>query len=204
MSSETGSNVPARPKVDNPPQDPAVLDPEAQDPDEDAKLKLQLAIFDVTRRGATGKSLEEIREMLMAAFAARNVAPPPFTWVESAASSAFYGEPYIIDYPTAIAADDLEAAPDEAVRERLADRRKLREVQLPEGILPKPSEWNIPANEVTSADPGRGGRGALRNLMTPEGPSRQILAATALAGVVLAALAVIQLSRRTSRASLEG
>ena len=194
MSSETGSNVPARPKVANPPQDPAVLDPEAQDPDEDAKLKLQLAIFDVTRRGATGKSLEEIREMLMAAFAARNVAPPPFTWVESAASSAFYGEPYILDYPTAIAADDLEAAPDEAVRERLADRRKLREVQLPEGILPAPSEWNIPANEVT------GGRTSKASLARSNGAAALPLGALAAAGIL--AFLALRLSRRqTGRTS---
>lgn len=184
-------------------QDPAVLDPDAQDPDAEEKLRLQLAIFDVSR-DAGGRGLQEIREMLLSAFAARGVAAPPATWVESVASSAFYGEPYIIDYPTAIAADDLEPAPNPEVRERLAARRELREVQLPPGIFPSQEEWNIPANEVTSADRGRGGRAALRALKAPEGLSRQLLAAVGLAGVVLAALAIIQLSRRTSRVSLEG
>ncbi|BCW76646.1 hypothetical protein [Arthrobacter sp. NicSoilB11] len=180
--------------VDPTGQDPAVVDPEAHDPDGDAKLKLQLAIFDVTRRGATGKSLEEIREMLLTAFTARDVAPPPFTWVESVASSAFYGEPYIIDYPTAIAADDLEAAPDETVRERLAARRKLRETQLPQGILPAPSEWHIPANEVT------GGRTRQATMAGRNGAA--VLALVALAAGAVVAVVALRLSRRpTGRSS---
>jgi hypothetical protein len=203
MSSETGSTDPNSEAVPGTSQDPAVLDPDAQDPDAEEKLRLQLAIFDVSR-DAGGRGLQEIREMLLSAFAARGVAAPPATWVESVASSAFYGEPYIIDYPTAIAADDLEPAPNPEVRERLAARRELREVQLPPGIFPSQEEWNIRANEVTSADRGRGGRAALQALKAPEGLSRQLLAAVGLAGVVLAALAIIQLSRRTSRVSLEG
>ncbi|WP_285248581.1 hypothetical protein [Pseudarthrobacter sp. efr-133-R2A-89] len=171
--------------VDPTGQEPAVVDPEAHDPDPDAKLKLQLAIFDVTRRGATGKSLEEIREMLLTAFAARDVAPPPFTWVESAASSAFYGEPYIIDYPTAIAADDLEAAPDETVRKRLAARRELREVQLPPGIFPSREEWKIPANEAT-------GTAGTRTLSPSGWGGRAVLAVAALAAVAVAAIAAIR------------
>lgn len=179
--------------VDPTGQDPAVVDPEAHDPDGEAKLKLQLAIFDVIRRGATGKSLDEIREMLLTAFAARDVAPPPFTWVESAASSAFYGEPYIIDYPTAIAADDLEAAPDEAVRERLAARRKLRGTQLPQGILPAPSEWQIPANEVTG--------GGTRQATQAGRNGAAVLALVALAAGAVAVVA-LRLSRRpTGRSS---
>lgn len=203
MSSETGSTNPNSEAVPGTSQDPVVLDPDAQDPDAEEKLRLQLAIFDVSR-DAGGRGLEEIRDMLLSAFAARGVAAPPATWVESVASSAFYGEPYIIDYPTAIAADDLEPAPNPDVRERLAARRELREVQLPPGIFPSQEEWNIPANEVTTADQGRGGRGAFQALMAPGGPSRQLLAAVGLAGVVLAALAIIQLSRRTSRLPVEG
>ena len=154
MSSETGSTNANSEAVPGTSQDPAVLDPDAQDPDAEEKLRLQLAIFDVSR-DAGGRSLEEIRDMLLAAFAARGVAAPPATWVESVASSAFYGEPYIIDYPTAIAADNLEPAPNPEVRERLAARRELREVQLPPGIFPDASEWELSPREVTPVRPVR-------------------------------------------------
>lgn len=184
MSSEPGSTNPNPEAVPGTSQDPAVLDPDAQDPGAEEKLRLQLAIFDVSR-DAEGRSLEEIRDMLLSAFAARGVAPPPGTWVESVASSAFYGEPYIIDYPTAIAADNLEPAPNPEVRERLAARRELREVQLPPGIFPSQEEWDIPANEVTGA--------ASTRKLSPAGwEGRAVLAVAALAAVAVAAVAAIR------------
>ncbi|MDQ0147772.1 hypothetical protein [Pseudarthrobacter niigatensis] len=125
-------------------------DPSATDPGADAKLQLQLAIFDVTR-DAQGKSLDEIQEGLRAAFAARGVEAPPNTWLESVASSAFYGESYVIDFPAAIAADDAVPAPNKNARERLAYRRQLRQEKLPAGTFPSPAEWEVPASAITPA-----------------------------------------------------
>lgn len=193
MSSATGSNNPNSEDVPGTSQDPAVLDPDDQDPDAEQKLKLQLAIFDVSR-DAGGRSLEEIRDMLLAAFAARGVAAPPATWVESVASSAFYGEPYIIDYPTAVAADNLEPAPNPEVRERLAARRDLREVQLPPGIFPSREEWNIPANEVTGA-------GSTRTLSPAGWEGRAALAVAALAAVAIAAVVAVRAGAGRRRSS---
>ncbi|MFF2344605.1 hypothetical protein [Pseudarthrobacter sp. NPDC058119] len=189
MSSETGSTNANSEAVPGTSQDPAVLDPDAQDPDAEEKLRLQLAIFDVSR-DAEGRSLEEIRDTLLSAFAARGVAAPPATWVESVASSAFYGEPYIIDYPTAIAADNLEPAPNPEVRERLAARRELREVQLPAGIFPSREEWNIPANEGTGA-------GSTRTLSPAGWEGRAVLVMASLAAVAIAA--VVAIRGRTGR-----
>ncbi len=84
--------------------DPTGQDPTVKDPAADVKLQLQLAIFEASK-DSEGKSLAEILESLRSAFAARGVAEPPATWLESVASSAFYGEPYVIDFPTAVAAD---------------------------------------------------------------------------------------------------
>ena len=173
------------------------LDPSATDPMADEKVRLQLAIFDVSR-DAENRNLAEIRDMLLSAFAARGVAPPPGTWVESVASSAFYGEPYIIDYPTAIAADNLEPAPNPEVRERLAARRELREVQLPAGIFPSQDEWNIPANEVTG--------GSTRTQSITRWDSGAVLALAAMAAVAIAAVVAVRAGtgRRHTRTSGKG
>ena len=95
--------------------DPAGKDPTVQVPAADVKLQLQLAIFEASK-GSKGKSHAEILERLRSALAARGVAEPPPTWLESVASSAFYGKPYLIDFPTAIAADSAVPAPNQEVR----------------------------------------------------------------------------------------
>lgn len=160
--------------------DPALQAPGAGDPMADGKVRLQLAIFDVTR-DAGGKSLSEIQEMLLAAFSRHGVEPPPGTWVESVASSAFYGEPYIVDISAAVAADAMVPAPNEDVRERLAARRGLQQEKLPAGILPAPDEWNIPANEVTG---GSASPAALQSLTGWKSGAILGLAALAAAAVV--------------------
>ena len=187
MTTHPGTNDPA--DAEPLPTDPTGQDPTAKDPMADEKLHLQLAIFDVTRQ-AQGRALDDIQDMLRSAFAAHGVQPPPDTWLESVASSAFYGEPYIIDYPTALAADNVAPAPNSEVRERLAHRRELREEKLPPGIFPAPSEWELSPGEVTTT-----GTGAHR-VRLPEKPrwSRPVLIAAAFLG----ALAVALLAGRTS------
>ncbi|MFS0717286.1 hypothetical protein ABC337_13010 [Arthrobacter sp. 1P04PC] len=171
-----------------PVEDPTGQDPAATDPDAEAKLQLQLAIFEVSK-DSKGRSLDEIITRLRAAFADHGVDEPPFTWLESVASSAYYGEPYIIDFPTALAADDVVAAPNEQVRERLEKRRELREEKLPPGILPSASDWNIPEAAGRSATAGA-------NAFTPPASKNTVL--LAVAGAVVAA-AVVALSLRASR-----
>jgi hypothetical protein len=168
--------------------DPTGQDPAAVDPGEDWKMQLQLAIFDVAPN-AEGKNEDEIRDMLLAEFRRRGIESPPGTWLDSVASSAFYGEPYIVDLPAAVAADLVEPAPTEDVRERLASRRELQQEKLPAGILPAPSEWNIPANEVT------GGSSRRVSLPGRNGATVLALAAAGLAAAVLAVVAA-RVSRR--------
>ncbi|MDJ0455984.1 hypothetical protein PUN71_002045 [Arthrobacter sp. NQ7] len=153
----------------------------SSDPAADEKVRLQLAIFDVTRE-ADGRSLAEIREMLLAAFARYEVEPPPATWVESVASSAFYGEPYIVDLSAAVAADALAPAPDGDVRERLAARRELQQEKLPADIFPAPSEWNVPVTEAAD--------GSTRTVSLTKWDSGVVLAVAALAAAVVAVIAV--------------
>ncbi|WP_400158670.1 hypothetical protein [Arthrobacter sp. BPSS-3] len=171
-----------------PAEDPTGQDPAATDPDAEAKLQLQLAIFEVSK-DSKGRSLDEIITRLRAAFADHGVDEPPFTWLESVASSAYYGEPYIIDFPTALAADDAVSAPNEQVRERLETRRELREEKLPPGIFPSASDWNVP--EV-----------ARRGLKAPAkasatAPRTSIL--VAIVGCVVVAAAAAVLTARASR-----
>ena len=173
--------------------DPTGQDPSATDPMADEKVRLQLAIFEVTR-DAGGKSLSEIREMLLAAFSRHGVEPPPGTWVESVASSAFYGEPYIVDLNAAVAADAVVPAPNDDVRERLASRRELQEEKLPAGIFPASDEWNVPGGE------NAGGSTRTPSLATlTRWESGAILALAALAAA--AVVAVIAVRAGTGRAS---
>jgi hypothetical protein len=198
MSTNPGSTnqAGARPNdMDPARQDPARQDPAASDPMADEKVQLQLAIFEVTR-DAEGKSLEEIREMLLAAFSRHGVEPPPGTWVESVASSAFYGEPYIVDLSAAVAADAVVPAPNDDVRERLASARELQQEKLPAGIFPAPDEWKLSPDEVTTTGPGHQRRGAFRVLAPAAGASRRLLTAAGLAAAVLVALVAARASRR--------
>lgn len=188
MSFNPGKAGPVKPEPLKP--DPTGQDPSASDPGADAKLQLQLAIFEVTR-DAQGKSLEEILASLRAAFAAHGVDAPPNAWLESMASSAFYGEPYIIDFPAAIAADDAVPAPNKNARERLAYRRELRQEKLPAGTFPSPAEWEVPASAITH--PRRSGHvHTVAVSRTPSG-TRTVLVAVA---AVMAVLIVIRAVRR--------
>jgi hypothetical protein len=163
--------------------DPSGQDPAAVDPGEDSKVQLQLAIFDVTRN-AKGKNQDEIRDMLRTEFSRRGIASPPATWLDSVASSAYYGEPYIVDLPAAVAADALVPAPTEDVRQGLASRRRLRQEKLPPGIFPAPAEWNIPANEVTG--------GSARTVSLPGRKGAAALALAALAAAAVVAVVAIR------------
>jgi hypothetical protein len=174
--------------------DPTGQDPAAKDPAADAKLQLQLAIFEVTK-DAQGKSLDEILDRLRSAFAAHGVQTPPTTWLESVASSVFYGAPYIIDLPAAVAADAAVPAPSRDVRDQIASRRELREERLPAGTFPSPTDWQMPASEITHT--GTAGRAHQVHVSRPSGRTRAVLAAVGLvAAAVVAALAVRRSSRR--------
>ncbi|MGX5715380.1 hypothetical protein [Arthrobacter sp. MAHUQ-56] len=176
MSSTAGSTDPAYAVPAD--LDPDGLDPSAKDPAFDEKLRLQLAIFEVTR-DADGRGLGEIRDMLLAAFSRHGVQPPPGTWVESVASSAFYGEPYIVDLSAAVAADAIMPAPNDEVRERLASHRQLQQEKLPAGIFPAPEDWNLPGSEVR-----RGSTRTLSPLTRQEGGTVLVVAALVAAAVV--------------------
>lgn len=178
MSTNDRNAEPIAPEA--PDFDPAAEDPTAVDPMADEKVRLQLAIFEVTR-DAGGKGLPEIRAMLRAAFSRHGVETPPETWVESVASSAFYGEPYIVDLEAAVTADGIVPAPNEEVRERLASRRQLQQEKLPAGIFPTQADWNIPGNEAAG--------GSTRTLSLPRWESGAVRALAALA--VVAAVAVV-------------
>ena len=155
-------------------------DPSANDPMADEKVRLQLAIFEVTR-DADGQGMGEIREMLRAAFARHGVETPPATWVESVASSAFYGEPYIVDLPAAVLADSIIPAPNEEVRERLAAQRQLQQEKLPAEIFPAPADWNIPGSEAAAG-------GSTRTLSLTRWEGGAVLALAALAAVAVVAV----------------
>jgi hypothetical protein len=174
-------------------QDPAAVDPAAND-----RVKLQLAIFEVTRE-ARGKSLGEIRELLLTAFARHGVKPPPNTWINSVASAAVYGEPYIIDFPSALAADRQVPAPKESVRRRLAIRRELRQEQLPPGLFPSAADWDIPdgANGAASAGSSTAaGTGLSRAVKESTAGLRGLVAAAALTAAATVTVLAVRAARR--------
>ncbi len=172
--------------------------PGTNEPEEDSHVQLQLAIFNVTR-DAEGNDLEEIKARLRAEFARRGVQSPPATWLDSVASAAFYGKPYIVDLPSALAADDAVPAPTEEVREQLELRRELRNEKLPAGILPAASEWNLSPDEVTTAEPASpGGRSAHSTEGSAAG-LRPLLVAAALAAAVVLAFAAARSPRLGAR-----
>ncbi|NUS35765.1 MAG: hypothetical protein HOQ04_04780 [Pseudarthrobacter sp.] len=190
MSTDAGSlNQASGERLD---MDPAQLDPGATDPAADEKVRLQLAIFEVTR-DADGKGLGEIRDMLLAAFARHAVQPPPGTWVESVASSAFYGEPYIVDLSAAVAADAIVPAPNGEVRERLASHRQLQQEKLPAGIFPAPADWNLPGSEAS--------RGSTRILSLARWEGGTVLAVAAVVTAVVVAVLAVRISRRPAAGS---
>ena len=149
MSTSPGSVNPDAEPLD---PDPTGQDPSAKDPTAQEKMLLQAAIFEVTRQ-VDGKSLPGIKEMLQSEFARRGVQAPTPMWLDAVASAAFHGESYIIDFPAALAAEGAAPAPDQALRERLAVRRGLREEKLPAGIFPPASAWELDDNDVTVGDP---------------------------------------------------
>ena len=171
--------------------DPAGQDPTVNVPAADVKLQLQLAIFEASK-DSEGKSLAEILERLRSAFAARGVAEPPATWLESVASSAFYGEPYLIDFPTAVAADSAVPAPNQEVRNRLAGRRGLRAEKLPPGIFPSRDDWDVPIIESPAGAPEAVNRAVISRRTT------RIAVGLVFVGVVVAAI-VVQSARASNR-----
>lgn len=192
MSTTPSSREPARATPLN--VDPTGQDPDANDPMVNEKLQLQLAIFEVTP-AAQGKSLDEIQSMLRSAFAARGVESPPGTWLDSVASSVFYGEPYIIDLPAAVAADNTMPAPSEDVRRRLSSRRRLRQERLPAGIFPSPSDWDTPDDQATNATDTHHSRRSRPRIWSP-GPGPETVLAAVLIGVAVLIARAARAARR--------
>jgi hypothetical protein len=201
MTSTPDSVNPADAKPLNP--DPTGQDPSAQDPGAKEKMLLQSVIFEVTRE-AEGRSLPEIRDLLQSGFSRSGVTAPTNTWLDAVASAAFYGEPYIIDLPAALAADTAVAAPNVEVRERLASRRELRNEKLPAGTFPPASAWELDDSEVTgrTSEPGPDARTVLDSTRTV----RQVLAVAAASAAVLLGIAVVRAAkdRRRSRQPTAG
>jgi hypothetical protein len=184
--------------------DPTGQDPSAQDPGAKEKMLLQSVIFEVTRE-AKGRSMPEIRDMLQAGFSRSGVTAPTNTWLEAVASTAFYGESYIIDIPAALAADTAVAAPNPEVRERLASRRELRNEKLPAGTFPPASDWELDDNEITgkTSEPAPDARTVLESTRTV----RQLLAAAAASAAFLLGIAVLRAAnsrRRNTRRPSKG
>lgn len=178
--------------------EPAGQDPTVNVPAADVKLQLQLAIFEASK-GSEGKSLAEILERLRSAFAARGVAEPPATWLESVASSAFYGEPYLIDFPTAVAADSTVPAPNQEVRNRLAGRRELRAEKLSPGIFPSRDDWDVPIiKSPEAANPAGVSRRATRTA------AGLVFVGVVVAAIVIQSVRTSNLRRTTLRAKPRG
>lgn len=189
MSTSASSVNPADAKPLDP--DPTGQDPSATDPAAKQKVLLQSAIFEVTREAA-GKSLSDIRDMLRSEFSRRGVEAPTNIWLDSVASAAFYGEPYIIDFPAALAADAAVTAPNPEVRERLASRRELRNEKLPAGTFPPASDWVLDGSEVTGQTPKAGPGHRSRALLGSNPGVQRVLAAAAVAAATLLATAGIR------------
>ena len=182
----------ANPEPLNP--DPTGQDPSAADPAAATKLLLQMAIFEVTR-DAQGKSPQEILQRLRSAFADHGVQTPPGTWLESVASAAFYGEPYIIDLPAAVAADNILPAPSTEVRRRLATRRRLRQERPSAGSFPSAASWDAPGDDITHHRNFRHVHPATISRTTS--PTRMVLAAVGAAMAVLMALRAVRGAKYT-------
>jgi hypothetical protein len=159
-------------------------------------MLLQSVIFEVARE-AKGRSLPEIRDMLQSGFSRSGVTAPTNAWLDAVASAAFYGAPYIIDLPAALAADAAIAAPDPEMRERLASRRELRNEKLPAGTFPPASAWELDDSEVTGrtsgADPDA------RALLKRTRAVRQILAAVAASTAFLLGIMVLRAAKARRR-----
>lgn len=194
MSTTPDGVNPASPKPVDP--DPTGQDPSAQDPGAEQKMLLQSVIFEVARE-AEGRSLPEIRDMLQSGFSRSGVTAPTNMWLDAVASAAFYGAPYIIDLPAALAADAAIAAPDPEMRERLASRRELRNEKLPAGTFPPASAWELDDSEVTgrTSGPGTDARALLKRTRAV----RRILAAAAATAALLLGITVLRAANSRRR-----
>jgi hypothetical protein len=153
-------------------------------------VQRQLAIFEVASR-ARGKSMAEIKQMLREAFARRRLPGQPGTWLDSVASEASYGEPYIVDLSAAETADSMEQAPDARVHRSLAWRRQLWQLAGRSAGAGRPDD---------PAQPGRrAGRARRRAVpITNEGLAA-VRAIVAGAIALTAALAVVMAVRMVGR-----
>ncbi|KRE91878.1 hypothetical protein [Arthrobacter sp. Soil764] len=204
MSTSPGSGNPPDATPLNP--DPTGQDPSAKDPAAGEKAQLQAAIFEVTG-AAKGRSLHEIREMLQAEFSRRGVKAFNSIWLDSVASAAFHGEPYIIDFPAALAAEAAVPAPNDGVRKRLARRRELRQDKLPAGTFPPASAWELDSGDVTGGAPEP--RPDPRTVLGNTRAVRQLLAVAASGAAALLAIAAVWAARnsrhrRTGRSTAGG
>jgi hypothetical protein len=158
------------------------------EPVQPGNVQRQLVIFNIVRR-ARGRSMAEIQQMLRDAFARRRLPIPSGTWLDAVATEAAYGKPYLVDLPSAVAADNIMTAPDPEVEEDLQRRRRLR------------------ASETSpSQQPGRTGNAAPRSRASAA--TRRLNSATArltvataiaLALAIAATASVRAVNKRRSR-----
>lgn len=152
---------------------------------ESSNVEFQQAIIEVARHGR-GKKANEIVQMLRAAFARRRLPSPPGPWMESVASEAARGKPYVVDVPTAKAMGSTLDAPGAYAQDAPARRGE-------------PGE----AADVAGAS---GGSHGSRTRQVPDpgyGPGlvRGIVAGAIALGSVACVVIVIRAARRRSQLS---
>jgi hypothetical protein len=120
------------------------------EPVQPGNVQRQLAIFNIVKR-AQGRSMAEIQQMLRDAFARRRLSIPSGTWLDAVATEASYGKPYLVDLPSAVAADNIMAAPDPQVEEDLQLRRRLRASETSPSQRPGRTGNAAPRSRVAAA-----------------------------------------------------
>ena len=120
-----------------------------------SNVQRQLAIFQVAGHAA-GKGASEIKAMLEKALAEQGLLNEPAPWLDAVAAAAAYGEPYIVDLPSAVVAESIAAAPDRHVQQTLLQRRLLREsedstrdLSGPRAVTPPREEGKISGGDST-------------------------------------------------------
>ncbi len=122
---------------------------DSEDSTADRRVLRQQLIFEVARE-ARGRPPAEIKAMLREAFARHDLPAQPGSWLDAVASEASYGKAYVIDIPSAAAADRSVGTPDAAVADDIEYFRGLDQ----------PAVASVPGASAAGATPSPGGAGS--------------------------------------------
>ncbi len=122
---------------------------DSEDSTADRRVLRQQLIFEVARE-ARGRPPAEIKAMLREAFARHDLPAQPGSWLDAVASEASYGKAYVIDIPSAAAADRSVGTPDAAVADDIEYFRGLDQ----------PAVASVPGAGAAGATPSPGGAGS--------------------------------------------